>query len=128
MAAAQPRLLRNRRLIARVAGFNLAVFAADAATLWVCLRGLGINVAPWAAFVASVIASIVTTIGPIPMGLGSYEATCTVMLRMAGISTEAAFAGTMLLRLFILWLPLLPGLILLRIAGRSCRIADGNGR
>lgn len=126
VAATPPALVRNRRLIVRVAACNLAVFVADAATLWVCLRGLGVDAGPWAAFVALVMASIVTTLGPIPMGLGTFEASCTAMLHMMGIATEPAFAGTMLLRVLILWLPLVPGLFLMRKVSRHRTIPDGN--
>ena len=59
-------------------------------------------------------ASIVVTLGPVPLGLGSFEATSTAMLHHLGVPLAAALAGTMLTRLFTLWLPLLPGLILLR--------------
>lgn len=118
VAAAPPDLLRDRRLLARVAACNMAVFAADAMTLWICLHALGMGAAPWKAFVALITASIVATIGPIPMGLGTYEASSTAMLHLLGVPAEGAFAATMLLRLFILWLPLLPGLLLMRKAGR----------
>jgi uncharacterized membrane protein YbhN (UPF0104 family) len=39
-------------------------------------------------------------------------------LRLLGLSFEAAFAGTMLLRLLTLWLPLIPGMVLMRGAIR----------
>lgn len=48
------------------------------------------------------------------MGLGSFEAAATGMLHLVGVPTEVAFAGTLLLRLFTLWLPLNPGLALIR--------------
>ncbi|MDE8653676.1 lysylphosphatidylglycerol synthase transmembrane domain-containing protein [Novosphingobium album (ex Liu et al. 2023)] len=125
IASAPPRLLRNRALIIKVAACNLVVFLADAATLWACLHSLGLAAAPWKAFVALVMASVVTTLGPIPMGLGSFEATATGMLRLVGVPTEAAFAATMLLRLFILWLPLVPGLALVRKLRRHRIIPHG---
>ena len=59
-------------------------------------------------------ASIVATLGPIPMGLGSYEATATAMLTMLGVPLEAAIAATLLLRSLTLWLPLIPGMLLIR--------------
>ena len=114
IAAAPPRLLRNRALIVRVAACNLAVFVADGATLWVCLHPLGFAAAPWKAFVALVVPSVVATLGPIPMGLGSFEAAATGMLHLVGVPAEVALAGALLLRLFTLWLPLIPGLALIR--------------
>lgn len=128
IAAAPPDLLRDRGLLARVAACSLAVFAADAMTLWICLHALGLDAAPWKAFVALITASIVATIGPIPMGLGTYEASSTATLHVLGIPAEGAFAATMLLRLFILWLPLIPGLMLMRKAGRHRIIPHGEER
>jgi len=107
-------LVRSRPLIARVAAFNAAVFIADAATLQACLFALGEPADFATAFIAFISASIVVTMGPIPMGLGSFEATSTGMLRLLGIPVEAAFTGTLLLRGFTLWLPLVPGMILAR--------------
>lgn len=124
ISTAPPDILRDRRLVVRVAACNLAVFATDAMTLWICLHALGLGAAPWKAFVALIMASIVTTIGPIPMGLGSYEASSTGTLHLLGVPAEGAFAATMLLRFFILWLPLVPGLLLVRKAGRHRMIPD----
>lgn len=111
---APKKLVADRGLILAVAGCNAFVFLADAGTLAICLHALGQPFAPGAAFVALIAASIVTTLGPIPMGLGSFEASCTAMLVMLGVPIEAAFAGTLLTRGLTLWLPLLPGLLLFR--------------
>ncbi|MDF0488359.1 lysylphosphatidylglycerol synthase transmembrane domain-containing protein [Sphingomonas sp. H39-1-10] len=107
-------LLRDRALLTRVAACNALIFLADAGTLFACLRALGTNASFGTSFIALIMASIVVTLGPIPLGLGSFEATSTATLRLLGVSFEAAFAGTMLLRLLILWLPLVPGMILMR--------------
>jgi uncharacterized membrane protein YbhN (UPF0104 family) len=107
-------LVSDRRLIASVAGFNALVFLADAATLEVCLRALGQPLLPAASFIALMTASIVATLGPIPMGLGSFEATCTAMLGVLDVPVAPALAATLLLRCATLWLPLVPGLVLLR--------------
>jgi uncharacterized protein (TIRG00374 family) len=114
MADAPSSLMNNRILLAKVTGFNVIVFLADVATLWVCLLALGETSALSAVFIALIMAQIVATIGPIPLGLGSFEATSTAMLHLLGMPVESAFAGTMLLRLFTMWLPMLPGLFLLR--------------
>jgi uncharacterized membrane protein YbhN (UPF0104 family) len=112
-------LLRDRGLLIRVAAWNGMIFLADAATLFACLHALGTSASPATCFIALIMASIVMTLGPVPLGLGSFEATSTATLRLLGVSLEAAFAGTMLLRLLTLWAPLLPGMILLRGAARS---------
>lgn len=121
VAEAPGELLRDRSLLTRVAACNALIFLADAGTLFACLRALGSDASVGTSFIALIMASIVVTLGPIPLGLGSFEATSTATLRLLGISFEAAFAGTMLLRLLILWLPLIPGMILMRGAIRRPR-------
>lgn len=59
-------------------------------------------------------ASILAALAPVPMGLGSFEAGSTAMLSLLGVPVPTALAGTLLLRGFTLWLPLLPGLVLMR--------------
>lgn len=119
VAEAPAELLDDRRLLARVSACNALIFLADAGTLFACLHALGQSVSFGTAFIALIMASIVVTLGPIPLGLGSFEATSTATLRLLGVPLEAAFAGTMLLRLLTLWLPLIPGMILMRGAIKS---------
>ncbi len=107
-------LIADRSLLLRVGACNGLVFLTDAATLLVCLLALGQPAGFGTAFIALVMASIVVTLGPIPLGLGSFEATSTATLRLLGVPVEAAFTATMLFRLLTLWLPLLPGLFLMR--------------
>lgn len=109
-----PHLLRNRLLLAKVAGFNGLVFLADAATLEACLLALGTPVTFETSYIAVMIASIVTTLGPVPLGVGIYEAGSTAMLTMLGVPVAPALAGTLLLRGFTLWLPMIPGFLLIR--------------
>lgn len=118
---APPALLHDRHLIVRVAGWNALVFLADAATLMACLAALGEPLRPSTAFIALMTSSIVATLGPIPMGLGSFEATSTAMLTTLGVRLEPALAATLLLRGFTLWLPLVPGMLLLRSRRRTVR-------
>ena len=75
---------------------------------------------------------MVATLGPIPLGLGTFEAGATGMLSLMSVPLEAALAATLLLRVFTLWLPLLPGFMLIRAAlrtkaGRPSRVADAAG-
>jgi len=107
-------LIADRRLILRVAGCNAAVFLADGLTLAVCLAALGQPFRVATGFIALMMASIVATLGPIPMALGSSGASSVAMLTVLGVSLEAAVAAALLLRSLTLWLPLAPGLILIR--------------
>jgi uncharacterized membrane protein YbhN (UPF0104 family) len=107
-------LVYDRRMIAEVGLCNGLVFLLDAATLQVCLWALGQPADYATAFIALISASIAVTLAPLPLGLGSFEASCTAMLGLLGVPLAVALAATLLLRGFTLWLPLLPGLWLLR--------------
>jgi uncharacterized protein (TIRG00374 family) len=107
-------LVRDRQLIAWLALLNGLVFLADAATMQACVLALGVHAPLSAGYVAFMFASIAVILGPIPMGLGSFEAVSIAMLRLFGVPFEAALSATLLFRGFTLWLPLVPGGILLR--------------
>ena len=92
---------------------QLLIFALDAATLWVVLQALGADDAP-ATAAAFVMASLAATIGPMPLGLGTFEAVCVTLLHVQGLSVEVALTATLLLRGFTFWLPMIPGLALAR--------------
>lgn len=70
------------------------------------------------AFIALMSASIAMTLVPIPLGLGSFEASCAGMLALLGVRIEPAVTATLLLRGMTLWLPLALGLILVRSGSR----------
>lgn len=109
-------LVGDRQLIAQVAVWNGLIVFADGATLATCLHALGGPLLPVTAFVAVMAAAIAVTLAPLPMGLGSFEATCTATLAMLDVPVAAALAATLLLRMLTLWLPLLPGMWLIRRA------------
>jgi hypothetical protein len=54
------------------------------------------------------------TLSPLPLGLGSFEGTCTGLLHLMGGGLEASLAATLILRGLTLWLPMLPGLVMIR--------------
>lgn len=107
-------LVRDWPLIGKMVLLNGAVFALDGLTMQWCLFALGLDVRFSAAFSAFILASIVVTLGPIPMGLGSFEAVSIGTLRAMGVPFEAAFSATLLFRGYTLWLPLIPGMIATR--------------
>jgi len=114
-------ILLNRRLLLRTVALQLAIFVLDAATLWLTLGAVGARTQYWVAFASFAVASMVSTIGPIPVGLGTFEAASVGMLRLLGVPIEAALAATLLLRGLTFWLPMLPGLWLARIELRADR-------
>ena len=107
-------LIRDPSLIAWLTVLNLGVFIADAATMQACVEALGVHAPLSAGYVAFMMASIAVILGPVPMGLGSFEAVSVAMLRLFGVPFEAAVSATLLFRGFTLWLPLIPGGLLLR--------------
>jgi uncharacterized protein (TIRG00374 family) len=117
-------LLRDKALLIEVALLNGLVLLADAATLAACLLALDSPQPFSSAYIALIIAQIVVTLGPVPLGLGAFEGACTGMLRLLGIPFEPALAATLLLRGFTLWLPLLPGLVVTR---RMAKWGPGTG-
>lgn len=114
IADAPTDLVRDPWLLVQTVPLELAIFALDAATLWLVLRGLGQEPSLWIAFASFVMASVAGTLGPIPLGLGTFEAACVGMLRLLGVAIEPALAATLLLRGLTFWLPMLPGLWLAR--------------
>jgi uncharacterized protein (TIRG00374 family) len=107
-------LLRNPALLSQTTLFQASIFLLDAATLWAMLRAAGQAVSFQVAFPGFVVASMVAALGLIPLGLGTFEASCVAVLRTLGVPLEAALTATLLLRGFTLWLPMLPGLWLAR--------------
>jgi uncharacterized protein (TIRG00374 family) len=114
VAAAPMAVLRDKRLLAESLLLQLGVFMLDALTLWVAFRALGAPIGFAVAFVSFVFASVVGTIGLVPLGLGTFEATAVGLLHALGVGVETAFAATLVLRGLTFWLPMLPGVWLAR--------------
>jgi uncharacterized protein (TIRG00374 family) len=114
MAAAPTELLSDFRPFIKATLLQFGIFVLDAATLWIMLQSLGLDVWPTVAYTALTIATLATTVGPVPLGLGTFEAVSVAMLHGQGISLAAALTATLLLRGFTFWLPMIPGMILAR--------------
>jgi uncharacterized membrane protein YbhN (UPF0104 family) len=127
VAAASSAPLRDPVLMVKTTALQLAVFLLDAATLYVMLRALDQTATPLSVFASFMVADVVATVGPIPLGLGVFEGASVTMLHLTGISLEAALAGTLLLRGFTFWLPMVPGLWLARreLGGQSSETGCG---
>ncbi len=117
-------LLRQPWLLLLMVSLNVAVIILDASTLWVILHALALEENYKTAFLSYLLALMVMTLGPIPMGLGTFEAACTSMLVHYGTPVEEALAATLLLRGYTTWLPLLPGLFLV---SKELRSPNGRG-
>lgn len=107
-------MVRNPALLMQATIWQFTIFVLDGATLWALLKALGHEVSPMAAFACFVVASMAAVVTLLPMGLGSFEAASTALLLLNAVPLETALAATLLLRGFTLWLPLLPGLWLVK--------------
>lgn len=111
--ASRARVFGARQGVECVA-LQLAIFLLDAATLLVLLRAVGTSIPPLLGFASFVVASAVGTLAWVPGGLGAFEGACVAMLHLHDVPIEAALAATLLLRGFTFWLPMLPGLFVVR--------------
>jgi Mg2+-importing ATPase len=110
LEAADRRLSRDpRRLIPAIA-CQLAIILLDTATMWSLIQALGASATPGGVFASFMIASLFRTVGVLPGGLGSFEATSVVTLKMIGVALPVALSATLLFRGLSFWLPMLPGL------------------
>jgi hypothetical protein len=118
-------ILRNPQLIFEVVALQCGIFLLDAATLLCTSHAVGLNVDVGAIFMSFILASVVATLSPIPLGLGSFEGTCTGLLHLMGGRLEASLAATLILRGFTLWIPMLPGLWVIRREAMKPAIETG---
>lgn len=119
IADASAHLLCDPALVGGTMLLQLAVFLLDAATPAIALAAIGSDGTHLPGVFASfVIASVAATMGPTPLGIGTFESVCVATLVLVGVHLEAALMATLLLRGLTFWLPMLPGL---RIARRELR-------
>lgn len=107
-------LVSDAIILVQTTALQATIFLLDATTLWFVLRATGTDIQPSNAFVSFVLASVVATLSPLPLGLGSFEGTCVAVLHLLGVQIEAGLAATLIFRGFTFWLPMLPGLWLIR--------------
>lgn len=104
----------NFQLIIKGIFLQLTIFIFDFLTLWIMLRALGINANLGPVFASYMIAFIVKSFGIIPGGVGIFEAAAIASLHHAGVSVAGSLAATLLYRGLSYWLPMIPGLFLVR--------------
>ena len=119
LAEATPGLAHDGLLIARCVGLQVAIFLLDAGTLWIMLRALGLSVHPAQVFASFMLSTLARTMGPVPGGLGVFEAASVASLKLVGVPVAAGLAATLLFRGFSYWLPMVPGILLARRETRT---------
>jgi P-type Mg2+ transporter len=109
VAEADRRLVRSPRVLAGTIGLHATIVMLDAATVWVLIRALGATASAGGVFASFMVASLFRTMGIVPGGLGTFEASAVLMLRMMGVDLAVALSATLLFRGLSFWLPMLPG-------------------
>jgi Mg2+-importing ATPase len=128
VAGADARLVRGVRVIADTTLWQIAIVVLDAATMWVLIRALGTTASPGGVFAAFMVASLFRTMGIVPGGLGTFEATSVLMLRRMDVDLAVALSATLLFRGLSFWLPMPPGYWLSRRITRGPAGARVAGR
>jgi Mg2+-importing ATPase len=109
LSDADARLVRSPRVLAEAIGLQGAIVLLDAATVWTLIRALGASASASGVFASFMVASLFRTMGIVPGGLGTFEATSVLMLRTMGVDVAVALSATLLFRGLSFWLPMLPG-------------------
>ena len=127
LADADAALVRSPRVFGAATAWQVAIFLLDAATMWVCIRALGVSAPVDAVFVSVMVSSLVRTMGVVPGGLGTYEATSVLTLRAVGLTLSVALSATLIFRGLSFWIPMLPGLWSSRRIMKSSAAAVAEG-
>ena len=115
LATIESKTFKDVPLVLMAIGFQTVVFVLDAATLWCTSFAVGLDLDFATVFTSFILASIVATLSPLPLGLGTFEGTCVSILHIMGAGLEPSLAATLLLPGLTLWLPMVPGLWLMRL-------------
>jgi len=114
IAEAPPEAMHSRSLFWEATGLQLLIIILDAATLDAMLRSIGYSAPMDATFASFSMAGAASMLSLIPGGLGAFEGVSILMLGMLKVPVEAGLAATLMLRAFILWLPMIPGFFILK--------------
>ena len=114
-------LARKPRLLALATGWQIVILLLDSGTIWVLIRALGAHAAASGVFASFMISTVFRIIGVLPGGLGTFEASSVLTLKMIGVGLPVALAATLLFRGLSFWLPMLPGMWCSRRAMRAPR-------
>ncbi len=107
-------------------GHALAAKILGAAVLYLSLIAVGAEVGPAAAIIVYTLALVAAASSLLPGGLGTVEASMTLLLVGYGTPTPVALAAILAFRLLDLWLPILVGLMVSIGLDVGTRAADGS--
>jgi len=109
IADADVALTRGPRWLAESVLWQMLIFLLDTGTLWLVIRSLGAVSPPVVVFTSLMISSLFRVVGFLPGGLGTYEASSVLTLKLMGVGVPIALAATLIFRLLTFWAPMLPG-------------------
>jgi Mg2+-importing ATPase len=109
LAGADARLVRSPKVLADTVALQVVIVLLDAVTVWTLIRALGATASPTGVFASFMVASLFRTMGIVPGGLGTFEVTQVLMLRMVGVDLAVSLSATLLFRGLSFWIPMLPG-------------------
>lgn len=95
-------------------GLQLFIFFLDFLTLWSMIKAIGEHPEIGPIFTSYMVAFVARTVGFVPGGIGIFEAVAIAGLHKAGLSVAGSLAATLLYRGLSYWLPMIPGLFLVR--------------
>ena len=107
---ADPHLARSPRVLLAAGAWQLSVFVLDATTVWALIQASGVSAPLPGVFASFMISTLFRTLGLLPAGLGTFEATSVITLSLIGVPVAVALSATLLFRGLSFWLPMLPGL------------------
>jgi uncharacterized membrane protein YbhN (UPF0104 family) len=106
--------MHSKRLFWGATALQFLIIVLDAATLDAMLRAIGHPSTPGKVFASFSIAGVASMLSLIPGGIGAFEGVQVLMLGLLKVPVKAGLAATLMLRAFLLWLPMIPGFIILR--------------
>lgn len=89
--------------------FSLGGDLCGAASMWLALRALHVDITVPAAAAAYVVGTLLMLAAPIFQGLGVVEVSVTLVLQQLGVPLPQALGATILYRLVEVWLPVVLG-------------------
>lgn len=107
--------VRHPAKLLQLAGGSAGITMCHVLGLFFALQALDIGSSFLMVMFVYLAGSVIASASPTPGGLGATEAALALGLTASGLPAGEAVAGVLLFRLISFWLPLLPGLLALRI-------------
>jgi uncharacterized protein (TIRG00374 family) len=94
--------------------FHISLFLADAFTIFALFHGLGVSTSFLVAFIAYLLARIISLLPISPGALIIYESSMTYFLTRLGAPLGTSILVTLLFRFLSFWMPMPVGFFLFR--------------